>query len=142
MPRVPSQTVVTVETLLARYPREIQALAEELRSLIRDAAPAAVEAARPGWGAITYKDPQIGYFCGLFPAFDRIQVVFEFGVLLPDPAGLLKGSGSQTRTVELHPGEAVPAAALRELIDAALSLPPSRQAKLDLIRHSAKLVRR
>jgi hypothetical protein len=138
MPRSPSQPTVSVEAFLAQYPREIQALAEQMRDLIRAAAPGAVEAARQGWGAITYKDRHVGYFCGLFPTFERLQVVFEFGILLPDPLGLLTGSGSQTRTVELYPGEEFPAVPLRELIEAALSLPASRQARLDLIRRSAK----
>ncbi|MBI1328643.1 MAG: DUF1801 domain-containing protein [Alphaproteobacteria bacterium] len=46
-------------------------------------------------------------------------VGFFTGAFLPDPAGLLEGSGKRMRHVKLRPGVAVDTAALETLIDAA-----------------------
>ena len=47
------------------------------------------------------------------------NVGFFHGVDLPDPAGLLEGTGKRMRHVKLHPARPVDEAALRALIDAA-----------------------
>jgi len=44
-----------------------------------------------------YHHPDGGYLCGLFPQRDSVKLGFEFGVLLPDPDGLLEGRGRQVR---------------------------------------------
>lgn len=49
----------------------------------------------------------------------HVNVGFFLGALLPDPAGLLQGSGRFMRHVKLRPGEAIDEAALRALIAAA-----------------------
>ncbi|MDR7331645.1 DUF1801 domain-containing protein [Roseateles asaccharophilus] len=49
----------------------------------------------------------------------HVNVGFFLGALLPDPAGLLQGSGRFMRHVKLRPGEAVDDAALRTLITTA-----------------------
>ena len=50
---------------------------------------------------------------------DHVNVGFFFGALLPDPAGLLEGTGKRGRHVKLWPGRDVDADALRALVDAA-----------------------
>jgi hypothetical protein len=47
------------------------------------------------------------------------NVGFFNGAWLQDPAGLLEGSGKRMRHVKLRPGQALDAAALGALIDAA-----------------------
>ncbi len=49
----------------------------------------------------------------------HVNVGFFLGALLPDPAGLLQGSGRFMRHVKLYPGDAVDEAALRTLIETA-----------------------
>jgi hypothetical protein len=49
----------------------------------------------------------------------HVNVGFFYGAVLPDPAGLLQGSGKRMRHVKLHPGRELNAAALNHLIDAA-----------------------
>ena len=49
----------------------------------------------------------------------HVNVGFFLGALLPDPQGLLQGSGKFMRHVKLRPGEAVDAAALLQLIQSA-----------------------
>jgi len=128
------------EDMLADHTPEVRALAEELRQLIRAAVPEATEKAYLGWQGIGYRHPQAGYFCGIFPTADLVKLGFEFGVLLPDPDGLLEGSGSQMRWVVLRPGEAIPEASIRALLQAALDLPSSRQARMWLIQNKARPV--
>lgn len=57
---------------------------------------------------------------GYVNAFRRhASVGFFNGAALPDPAGLLEGSGRHMRHVKLRPGEPVDRAALLALIEAA-----------------------
>lgn len=52
-------------------------------------------------------------------AFTRhVNVGFFMGAFLPDPHGLLEGTGKRMRHVKLRPGVEIDAAALRELIRA------------------------
>lgn len=110
----------TPEELLASFAPEVRELAERLRRLLRSAVPGATERAYPGWRGVGYHDAQAGYFAGIFPRSASVRLLFERGASLPDPGGLFTGGGSQTRWVELRPGEAVPEEAIREMLDAAL----------------------
>ena len=101
-------TKLSVEDLLALYPQNVAALANELRPIIRDAMPEAKELAYPGWQAIGYRDPRAGYVCGIFVFEDHIRLIFERGNLLPDPDGILEGRTKQTRHITLQPEESVP----------------------------------
>ena len=51
----------------------------------------------------------------------HVNVGFFHGSELPDPAGLLEGSGKHMRHVKLRPGAPVNSAALKRLIDEAYS---------------------
>jgi len=51
----------------------------------------------------------------------HVNVGFFQGAVLPDPAGLLQGSGKFMRHIKLRPGTATNTAALTRLIDAAYS---------------------
>ena len=117
MPKAPS---VTPEDVLSPFPGEVRALAEEMRAFIRGAVPGVEERAYPVWRGIGYHDAQSGYFGALFPNRGQVRLAFEHGASLPDPEGLLTGSGRQVRYVVLTPGAAVPREAIRDLLDAAL----------------------
>lgn len=47
---------------------------------------------------------------------EHVNVGFFFGALLPDPAGLLEGTGKRGRHVKLRPGREVDPAALTQLV--------------------------
>lgn len=95
-------------------------LAERLRALVRTTVPEAEERAYPGWHGIGYRHPEAGYLCGIFPSDDEVRLLFEHGVLLPDPDGLLEGDGTQTRHVALDDPAHVPEEKLARLIEASL----------------------
>ena len=128
------------EDILATHTPEVQALAERLRKLVRDTVPSAAEAAYAHWHGIGYRHPETGYFCAIFPQQDGVNLGFEFGVLLPDPEGLLEGGGKQVRYLKLKDGKDIRAGAIKKLLRAAISLPESREAKLWLIKSSARPV--
>lgn len=123
----------TVADLFDRYPPNVQALAEELRALVRESVPAAQESVRLGWQSLGYRDPQAGYFFGLFPKHDHVQALFEWGALLKDEEHPLEGSGAQVRYVTVRTVDEATRALLTWGLRAALALPPGRDAKLAML---------
>ena len=120
--------------LFAAYGPAVAFLAGEMAALIERTVPSARWAVRRGWQCVAYTHPDVGYFCGVFPREDAVQVGFEFGVLLPDPYGVLSGSGAQLRYVMLTPGEPVPEVALAGLLRAAVALPPDTSVRRGMAR--------
>ena len=140
MPKRKPSADTQVANILESHNPEVRALVERLRTIIREVVPTATESAHPVWHSIGYRHPESGYFCGIFPQTARVDVAFEFGVLLPDPDGLLEGTGKQVRYVRIRRNKDIRVRALKKLLLAAIDLPASRDVKLGLIRSSAKPV--
>lgn len=121
-------------TILAQHTPEIQALVDEARSVVRAAAAQANEAARTGWHSLAFSHPDVGYFCGIFPRADYVEVILEWGVLLDDPHRLFTSRGGQVGAIRLMPGQAWDREALARLIDAALKLPGERALRVAMAR--------
>ena len=121
---------------------ETRAVLSELTSLIISTIPEATEKVNLGWKSLNFSHPNVGYFCGLFPIDDRVVVAFEFGVLLPDPDGILdsRSCAKQVRYARIRSLDAFPRAALKRLLRAAVSLPRERSARIALARSGAKPV--
>ena len=126
------------EDILADHSPEVRELVQRLRELVKATIPEATETAYASWHGIGYRHPQSGYFCAIFPQADDVRLGFEFGVLLPDPEGILEGTGKQVRYVHLNTAERIPVASIQPLLLAALSLPDGREAKMELIRNAAR----
>jgi len=133
-------TTATVESILARHSPEIRDLVERLRAIVRESVPEASETANPGWHSISYRHPQSGYFCGIFPQDGDVLLAFEFGILLSDPDGVLEGKGTQVRFARIKRKRDIRVRAFKKLIKAALDLPASRSIKLEMMRTSSKLM--
>ena len=127
------------EDILTDHTPEVRRLAEKLRQLVRETVPEASEVAYPVWHAIGYRHPRLGYFCGIFPQTDCANLLFEFGVLLPDPQGLLQGQGKQVRYVPIRSTDDILVEPIKQLIRAALSLPDKHSVRVEMVRHAAKL---
>ena len=110
----------TADGFLARYPDSVRALAEQLRQLVLRTVPTASEQVYPGWKALGYRDPQSGYFCGIFPQADHVRLLFEHGAALPDPDHLLTGTTRHVRYVEIRAAEDIRDEAIQRLLRAAL----------------------
>jgi hypothetical protein len=126
---------LTPEHILTGHTPEVRQLCEALRSLVRAEVPEAIEVAYPSWHGIGYHHPQSGYFCAIFPMNDMVKLGFEWGVLLADPERLLTGNGKQVRYLNILNQTDVRAEAIRQFLQAALGLPPERDAKLWLIKN-------
>ncbi len=109
------------ELFLESYPPDVRRIAEQLRAIVRRAAPQAVERVRPGWRLIGYDLP-VGrrqtYFAYVAPEREHVHLGFEHGILVPDPDRLLEGAHlnlRKVRYVTYRPGDEVPEPALERL---------------------------
>lgn len=111
-----------LEQFLAPYNPVVQELALELRALIRAVMPEAIEqfdapAHLIGYGIDrTYK----GLICGITLHTAHINLMFARGTELPDPEGLLAGSGKRARHVTIRQQADLLRPGVRRLLVAAL----------------------
>ncbi len=133
-----NQPPASIDALTRDLPPEILSTLSELRALIKLAIPDATEKLNLGWKSLNYHHPYVGYFCGLFPFQDRIDVAFEFGILLADPDGIFDGYGKQVGYVRIRSVEGIPRAPFQRMLEAAVSLPADRAVRLALVRASAR----
>jgi len=83
----------------------VKKIAVQLRNLIADLYPAAVEVPWPKQGVIGYGvgPKKISeHFCYIATQRDYVNLGFYYGVDLPDPHSLLEGSGKKLRHVKVH----------------------------------------
>ncbi len=93
----PSYRRDSVEELLERCTPAVRRLVQASRRRILAVVPGATERLRAGWGILGYDAPR--YFAFVAPMKDHVRIGFERGVVLPDPAGILEGNGTQVRHV-------------------------------------------
>jgi hypothetical protein len=121
-PELQIQVDPEVAALLAQHDDAVAATARRVRAAVLGGRPDLTERVRNGWHSINYRDPAAGFVCAIFPLADRVQLVFERGVLLPDPEELLTGSGRQVRALEYAGEEEVDAAVVQEFVDHAVEI--------------------
>jgi hypothetical protein len=113
----------TFDELMADTEEPLQPIARRLREIVLEVDPAAVEVVRLGDRAATYglgpKKMSEGY-CYVLPYKAWVNLGFYAGAELPDPEGLLEGTGARLRHVKIRSLEAAAAPAVRALIVAAL----------------------
>jgi hypothetical protein len=111
-----------VDTFLKGYPPPVREIAVKARETILSVFPEATEKVYPGWKVIQYgagagmKD----VFAVISPQRERVNLGLANGAELPDPEGLLEGSGKGIRHVKLTSPDAAGAPAVRELVKGAL----------------------
>jgi len=105
-----------VEAWMARRPAELGAIARHWFDAMRGCGGDVRELLHDGHPTACAGDAAFGYV-NAFTA--HVNVGFFKGAELPDPAGLLQGTGKAMRHVKLKPGEPVDEAALLALVKAA-----------------------
>ena len=92
-----------VASLLAPYSPAVQALAQQARALVLAALPAAEEQVDAPAKLLSYSyGPKMkDVVCVLMPVKAGVNLGLPYGVTLPDPAGLLQGTGKRHRHVRL-----------------------------------------
>lgn len=107
-----------IDAFLSAYSPEVQAMARRARALVLELVPDALEqidepARLLGYGyTATYRDT----ICVVMPLKAAVNLGLPRGADLPDPAGLLEGSGKRARHVKLRTLDAVDRPELRELV--------------------------
>lgn len=97
----------------------VRALAQALRAFVRRQVPGVTESINP-WGIPTFHyHGELAYFM-----VHAAHVTFGFhrGAALPDPQGLLEGTGKSMRHVKIRTPADLERPALRELVNAAAKL--------------------
>ena len=113
-----------VEALLKKSSPEVRALAERTRALVRKEFPAAIEQIKGGgWNALWYGTGSKMYeqVIVIHPGSTYVNLGFARGVELPDPAGLLEGTGTSIRHVKIRDAKDLRAPALKALIHDAVA---------------------
>jgi hypothetical protein len=110
----------SVEQVLSRGGPGVRELAEALRKLVRDVAAEATERGHLGWGTISYEAGSV--FCYIAPLKDSVNLGFHRGVDLPDPQGLLQGTGKSMRHVKIRSIDEIDLDALTALLREAAEL--------------------
>jgi hypothetical protein len=109
-----------VEQFLSAYDPEVQELARSARALVRRLVPDAEEKLMRPWKTIAYGCNR--KFCAISPHKSWVNLQFHSGSHLPDPTGLLEGTGKSMRHVKVASPRDVRRQALANLIRAAAQL--------------------
>jgi hypothetical protein len=114
----------TLDDVLALADGDVRDLLVQMRDLISALHPDTVEVPRPGERSVAYghgpKKMSEAYVY-LMPHARHLNLGFYHGVDLPDPEGLLEGSGKALRHVKLCSPEHVASPAIRRLIEQAIA---------------------
>ena len=110
------------EALLERYPEPMRRIADELRAIVRQTLPDAVERVGAGWLLIGYDIPVGGrrtaFCCFVTPETRHVHLGFKHGVFMRDDEGVLLGKGvtREARWLTFREGDPIPRARLRALL--------------------------
>ena len=105
-----------IEAWLSERPPELGAIARRWFERMRECGDDVRELMHDGCPTACVADAAFGYV-GVYRA--HVNIGFFYGAELPDPAGLLQGTGKRMRHVKARPGAEPDAAALDALIRAA-----------------------
>jgi Domain of unknown function (DU1801) len=107
------------EDVVASVPAETRAIMEFFRSLIAELHEDAMEVARPGERSVGYgvgPKKMSETYAYIMPQGEYVNLGFYQGASLPDPNGLLEGTGKALRHVKVRSLLEAKSAALRALI--------------------------
>ena len=105
-----------VDDWMARHPGPLGDIARRWFGLMRECGDDVRELLHDGYPTACIGEAAFAYV-GAFTA--HVNVGFYRGTELPDPAGLLEGTGKRMRHVKLRPGDSTKDAAVEALIRAA-----------------------
>jgi hypothetical protein len=96
---------VSIELYLRPFPEPVRELTNEALDLIHRLVPELDARVYPGWkliGLRVTEGKKLCYVGYLYPTETHLMLGFEYGTMMADPEGLLKGAGSQVRSIELR----------------------------------------
>ena len=113
-----------LSNFLAGYSDEIQALTSQVRDLVLEVYPTAIEQVDPPSRIIAYgKDRTYqGLICAIAPQRKYVNLMFARGTELADAEQLLEGTGKRARHVKVRSPEDVEKPGVRTLLKEAVAL--------------------
>ncbi len=114
-----------LESFMSKYTPQVAALAREIRARMLAKYPTALELVYDNYNALAIgyapseKTSEAIFSIALFPRW--VSLFFLQAKGLPDPEGILKGSGSVAKHVVLPAAEALDHPAVRDLMDEAVA---------------------
>jgi hypothetical protein len=114
----------TFEDILEKRPPELVEILIRLRELIGELDQEAVEVARPGESTVSYgigPKKMSEAYAYLLPHTKHVNLGFYFGADLPDPQGMLEGSGKKMRHIKIRNLETIELPAIKALLIAAIN---------------------
>jgi hypothetical protein len=103
----------TIDECMKDHPASMQALAQELRRVVKERVPEARESVN-AWGIPTFS--VVGSFAFFLIAKAHLSLGFALGTSLKDPHHLLEGTGKNLRHVKIRTKEDLSKPGLAELI--------------------------
>jgi hypothetical protein len=112
---------MTAEEFLSKQTPEVKVLAEKTREIIREVDPDVVESVNPGHNNLAYgSGVKMGqWYCYIAPFKSYMNLGFLHATELPDPEGLLEGTGKLLRHVKIRRLEDLERPRIRALLAAA-----------------------
>jgi hypothetical protein len=124
--RAPAETPeAQLARFMARFDPAVAGVARQARAILRRQLPAAFELVYDNYNALaigfspTEKTPDGIVSVTLYPRW--VSLFFLYGATLPDPLGLLQGSGKQVRSIRLGRADVLKTPGVRALLRAALA---------------------
>ncbi len=114
--------VPSLNDLLAPFPADIRKIVRETRKLLRNAVPNPVESVDRENVGIGLGEGYTGLIFTLTPYKDHVNLGIYDGARLPDPTGLLQGTGERHRHVRLRELRDLSSPALRRLVTDAVKM--------------------
>jgi hypothetical protein len=113
----------TFDEAISGTSSQVEEMARQLRKLIIEIYPDVVEVPWPtqkiiGYGVGPKKMSE--HFCYIAAQSKYVNLGFYYGAVLPDPEGLLEGTGKNLRHIKVKDVGMVAQPALREMIEASL----------------------
>lgn len=109
---------------LASHTPEVQGAARALETVIREALPEVVVQYDPGNGLLAFgRSMKIrDLLFALIPHAGWVNLQLADGAVLPDPEGLIEGTGKRIRHVKVRSADAAQDARLRRIVGAQLEV--------------------
>ncbi len=112
----------TIDDYIADCTQAVAPLMEELRRFIHETLPGAAEGL--SYGAPVFFNVNKAPVIYLYGSKDHVNFGFLKYTELPDPNGVLQGSGKPSKHIKVYPGEPVDKTILRKLIKQCETLEP------------------
>ena len=118
-----SESSFPLNDFLAHHPVEVIPLVQSARALILEVMPGMIEQLDESANLIGYGTDRSykGLICGIMIYKNYINLMFARGATLPDPDGLLRGTGKRARHVRIGQPADLAQPGLRRLLETAYS---------------------